>query len=48
LLKGSVRKCSEFWQPGYQDADIASILGVNWMRVLKEAWRPIKMTTPAT
>jgi membrane dipeptidase len=30
---------------GYKDADIALILGGNWMRVLQEAWRP--RTAPA-
>ncbi|MFN8581066.1 MAG: membrane dipeptidase [Gemmatimonadaceae bacterium] len=32
---------------GYSDANITGILGGNWMRVLKDAWTPIKPAAPA-
>jgi membrane dipeptidase len=33
---------------GYNDADIALILGGNWIRVLQEAWRPLKPAATTT
>ncbi len=33
---------------GYKDADIALILGGNWVRVLADAWKPAPLPAPAT
>jgi membrane dipeptidase len=32
---------------GYKDADIALILGGNWIRVLAAAWKPGPASAPA-
>lgn len=33
---------------GYKDTDIALILGGNWVRVLAEAWKPLKAPAVTT